>query len=197
MNDLNTSSLFGKSELKSKSHKDGYFESLLHQHDMYMPPDGEQEEMIRDNEMNFVQAYNSTSGPIKYMSEEAKEKIHQELDKRLQELEDTGLTRDEILFEKVNQGLRLADDPFFQFIKNSRTAREMLLKPGDEFSADRVIELALRQDVSPDPSLSLNHENYTLKTWEGFAQDHEYKKKYRDNTPQINPDAYFADHNVA
>jgi len=53
--------------------------------------------------------------------------------------------------------MRLADDPFFQFIKNSKTAREMLLKPGDEFSADRVIDLALRQDVSPDPSLSMNH----------------------------------------
>ena len=38
----------------------------------------------------------------------------------------------------------MADDLFFQMIKLSRTAREMLLKPGDEFTADRIIELALR-----------------------------------------------------
>jgi len=77
------------------------------------------------------------------MSAEAKEKVHQEIDERMKELEDTGLTRYEILFE-MQKGMRLADDPFFQFIKNSKTGREMLLKPGEEFSADRVIELALR-----------------------------------------------------
>ena len=48
-----------------------------------MPPDGEKEEMIRENEMNYVQAYNSNNGPLKFMSEEAKEKVHQELDIRL------------------------------------------------------------------------------------------------------------------
>jgi hypothetical protein len=77
------------------------------------------------------------------MSEQAKEKVHQILDIRLQELEDTGLTRMEILHEK-QVGLKLADDPFFQLVKLSKTAREMLLKPGDEFTADRIIELALR-----------------------------------------------------
>lgn len=62
---------------------------------------------------------------------------------RMKELEETGLTRDEILFEE-QKGIKLLDDPFYQFVKNSRTAREMLLKPGEELSADRVIELALR-----------------------------------------------------
>lgn len=49
----------------------------------------------------------------------------------------------EILHEK-QVGVKLADDPFFQIVKLSKTAREMLLKPGDEFTADRIIELALR-----------------------------------------------------
>jgi len=79
----------------------------------------------------------------------------------MQELEDTGLTRNEILFE-LQKGMSLADDPFFQFIKNSKTAREMLLKPGDEFTCDRVVELALRQDVQPDGSLSMNKRDYRL-----------------------------------
>lgn len=103
--------------------------------------------MIRENELNYISAYGGVDGPFKFMSAEAKEKVHQELDVRLQELEDTGLTRNEILFEAEHEGIALADDPFYQFVKNSKTAREMLMKPGDEFTADRIIDLALRQDV--------------------------------------------------
>ena len=38
----------------------------------------------------------------------------------------------------------MADDPFFQFVKKSRAAREMLIKPGEEFTMERVVEKALR-----------------------------------------------------
>ena len=72
----------------------------------------------------------------------------------MQELEDTGLTRNEILFDDANTGIPLRDDPFFQLIKENRTAREMLIGANEEFSADRVIEKALRQDVGVDNSLS-------------------------------------------
>ena len=66
-----------------------------------MQPDiHEKEERIRDNEINFVAGYTAPDGPFKYMSQAAKEKVHQEIDERMQELEDTGLTRDEILFEE-------------------------------------------------------------------------------------------------
>jgi len=42
----------------------------------------------------------------------------------------------------------------------------------------------------------MNTENYTLRDWEdGQGPNWEYKKKYRDNTPLINPDAFFASHN--
>ena len=116
----------------------------MHQHNRYMDLTlDEKEEMARNNELSFVDAYNSPVGPFKYMSKEAIDKVHMEIDERMQELEDTGLTRNEILFEQ-QKGLQLADDPFFQMIKNSRTAREMLLRPGDEFTCDRVVELALR-----------------------------------------------------
>jgi hypothetical protein len=43
----------------------------------------EKEDMIRENEMNFVSAYQGVDGPFKYMSEQAKEKVHQILDIRL------------------------------------------------------------------------------------------------------------------
>jgi hypothetical protein len=61
----------------------------------------------------------------------------------MQELEDSGLTREEILYDK-QEGIPLSDDPFFQFLKNSRSAREMLIKPGEEFTVERIIEKALR-----------------------------------------------------
>ena len=90
----------------------------------------------------------------------------------------------------------MSDDPFFQYIKNQKAAREMLLKPGEEFTADRVIELALRQDIGPDPSLSQNRTDYRLRNWDDLNKPPlEYKKKYRDTTPIIGPEGYYADHN--
>jgi hypothetical protein len=63
----------------------------------------------------------------------------------MQKLEDTGLTRVELLFEDMEKkGVLLKDDPFFQLVKSSRIAREMLVPAGGEFNADRVVEMALR-----------------------------------------------------
>jgi hypothetical protein len=39
----------------------------------------------------------------------------------------------------------------------------MLIKPGEEFSVERVLEKALRQDVGPDPTLAINKQNYKYK----------------------------------
>ncbi len=71
--------------------------------------------LLRDNEKNFVEAQHANvEGPHKYLTEEDKIKVHQELDQRLQELEDTGLTRIELLFDdQSGKGVKLKDDPFF------------------------------------------------------------------------------------
>lgn len=103
----------------------------------------EKEEAIRDNERNFIEAYGSPSGPMKYMNKKQLEAIHSQIDARMQDLEDSGLTREEVLYNK-QEGIPLVDDPFFQFVKNSRSAREMLIKPGEEFTVERVLEKALR-----------------------------------------------------
>ena len=63
-------------------------------------------------------------------------------------------------FDDPNVGVRLKDDPFFQLVKNSKTVREMLINANEEFSADRVIEKALRQDVGPDPTLGAKKEKF-------------------------------------
>jgi hypothetical protein len=70
------------------------------------------------------------------------------------------LTRLEILYNETKGGILLKDDPFFQLVKDSWTVREMLMAPGEEFSADRIVEKALRQDVGPDPSAAMNKQNY-------------------------------------
>lgn len=41
-------------------------------------------------------------------------------------------------------------------MKRNKAAREMLIKPNEEFSVERVIEKALRQDIGPDPTLAMN-----------------------------------------
>lgn len=72
----------------------------------------------------------------------------------------------------------------------------MLIKPSEEFSVERVIEKALRQDVGPDPTMAMNTQNYkyvdeknpSFPIWE-------YKKKYRERDPVINAEAYFYDYN--
>jgi hypothetical protein len=73
----------------------------------------------------------------------------------------------------------------------------MLIKPGEEFTVEKVIEKALRQDIGPDPSLAMPRENYKY-----FNEKNpqfpiwEYKKKYRDRDPTLNPEAYFYDYNM-
>ena len=101
--------------------------------------------MIRENERNFIEGSSaSVEGPFKHLSPERIGQIHDEVDERMQELEDTGLTRNEILFDDAGVGIPLRDDPFFQLIKGNRTSREILIGANEDFTADRIIEKALR-----------------------------------------------------
>ena len=92
-----------------------YFDSLFMQYtDTMMAPKGDKEEMIRENERNFIEGPSqSVYGPFKYMSKETVDMIHEEIDERMQELEMTGLSRNEILFDDPGTGVKLFDDPFF------------------------------------------------------------------------------------
>lgn len=48
------------------------------------------------------------------MTEQQKLKVHQEIETRMHELEETGLTRMEVLFDNMEgKGCQLKDDPFF------------------------------------------------------------------------------------
>lgn len=94
--------------------KPGFFEGLLHQKNKARPQETNAEEMIRENERNFIEGSSaSMDGPFKYMSKDRINQIHAEIDVRMQELEETGLTRNEILFDDAGEGIPLRDDPFY------------------------------------------------------------------------------------
>lgn len=166
----------------------GYFESLLHHHKGYS--DKNDFEKARDNELHYVDGYHSGASPFKWMSAEERGVVHDLADQKFKEIEETGLTAEEILHDKVGEGLPLRDDPVFQFLKTNRSAREMLFKPGQEFTAENIIELALRQDFGPDRSLANNTKDYVAKNEiNPIAQ---WKFKYRKKNPYLNGEAYFA-----
>ena len=64
-----------------------------------MPP-RDKEEMIRENERNFIESYESPTGPMKWQSTQKRNEIHEQIDKKMAELEESGLTREEILFNE-------------------------------------------------------------------------------------------------
>jgi hypothetical protein len=46
------------------------------------------------------------------MTKDQIDNVHNQIDAKLQELEDSGLTREEILYDK-QEGIPLSEDPFF------------------------------------------------------------------------------------
>lgn len=71
-------------------------------------------------------------------------------------------------------GVPLSLDPFFKLLKYNRLAREILFKQGEEFSVGKVVDMALRQDIGPDPALSrrsniqLYHDQLDDQTMQGY-----------------------------
>ena len=71
----------------------------------------------------------------------------------------------------------------------------MLMKPGEEFTVERVVEKALRQDIGPDPTMAMNTQNYKhVDDKNPEFPICEYKKKYRDRDPVLSAEAYFYDY---
>lgn len=83
---------------KLESKKVDYFDSLKKKYYNYHLKTNEERET--ENETNFVEAYSRREGPMKYMSREEKDKIHNLIDDKIRELEATGLSREEILLNK-------------------------------------------------------------------------------------------------
>jgi hypothetical protein len=85
---IKTQDYFDTEDFKSKSTQEkAYFKSLLDQHNKYLSLDKQEhvdkEEYIRENELSYIQGYQTPTGPLKYMSADAKEKVHREIDERM------------------------------------------------------------------------------------------------------------------
>jgi ribosomal protein S18 len=175
---------FIKPSEESQEKKSNYFESLLNKHSGYSRVFKDESEKKLEDDGKFIDGYHTQTGPIKFMTREEKEKVHLEIDKKMRELEDSGLSRQEILFNEP-EGIPLKQDKFYQFIKNNKIAREMLVKPTETFSVDLVIEKALKQDIGPDGSLGLKRRNFKLQ--EDLPLSHELKQ-YRKTFDPKRPD---------
>lgn len=142
-----------------KSEEYDYMESLSY-HKKYPEPKTA-EDLFIEKDRRFVEGYREPGGPLKWMEDEEKIKIHELIDIKLGEIEQTNLSREEILYDDGRKGIPLPIDPFFQLLKKNRLAREILLKPGEAFTVARVVDLALKQDIGIDPDMgTITNEYY-------------------------------------
>jgi small subunit ribosomal protein S18 len=139
------------------------------------------------DQRTFVDGYRTPRGPLKWMSPEDKAQVHNQASMKLQELEDTGLSRDEILYRQPG-GIPLAEDPVFQFIKNNHDAREMMMQPGQELTMENIVDAALcskvdidRAKVLPDREYLYEHElpdDYLFQVNQGADPDKVHPRDY-------------------
>ena len=126
------------------------------------------------------------------MSQEDKDRIHNQIDFKMDQLEKAGLSREEILFNRPG-GLLLSQDPVFQFLRVNRSAREMIVKPGEEFTAYKVVDYALRQDIGVDrsntiPDITPKFEHELSSEYHLDVADGQYPNK-------IKPEDYYWNEN--
>ena len=168
-----------------------FFSSLLNKHrfgyDLRTKLEKEE-----DNYSKFIDSYSKT-GPKHNLTAEEKDKIHKEIDDKMEELENSGLSRYEILNNEP-KGLPLKQDQFFQFLKRNRVGREMLLESTEELSVENVINKALKQNIGPDPSVAAGkvkylHDNEIPDNYAFELQNKLFDKNYKNL--QITDDAYY------
>jgi ribosomal protein S18 len=103
------------------------------------------------NKKTLYDGLSSPSGPKSMLSENQKERINKLADERLQELEESGMSREEVIGSQ-GKGIPLAQDPFFQIVKNDHKARERLFKDNEEYSVKKIVLYALQQNIGYDTS---------------------------------------------
>ena len=151
-----------------------FFNSLLNRYKMGYEVRTEKEKEA-DRSKYYDEAYH-VGKPKHKLTKEELSTIHDQIDLKMKQLEESGQSKEEILYNSTDKGLPLRQDQFFQFLKNNRKAREMLIQASQEFSVNHVIEIALKQNIGPDPSSSAPQQFF--KNRENF--DYDYQKS-REN----------------
>lgn len=170
---------------------DSFFSSLLNKHKRGYDFKSD-ETKIQENYDRFIDAY-SKAGPKYKLSKDEMNKIHEEIDLKMKELEDSGLSKEEILYNEP-KGFPLKQDQFFQFLKKNRKAREMLIAPTEDFSVDTVIDKALKQNIGPDPSIAGGKVHYmnpelVPEDYDFQMQNKKFNRRYKNE--KIEDDSYY------
>lgn len=77
-------------------------------------------------------------------------------------------------------------DPFFQLLKRSRIAREILIQPGETFSVHKIVDLALKQDIGIDPNVgNITANQYVDETLERLKRTRSLKSMGRYENPEM------------
>jgi len=149
------------------------------------------DESLNKNAKKNYEGYLGPKGPKKYMTTKEKDKVHLEIDLRLEKLEKLGLSKEEILYDDQPGGIPLKIDPFFQFLKKNRIAREMIIEAGEEFTAEKVVDIALKQDVGLDPNVARRKREYYLKHEETSELAIKKAKGWLDDIQPYDPTGYY------
>lgn len=72
----------------------------------------------------------------------------------------------------------MASDPFFQYLKKNYLAREIYIKAGERYTAEKVIEIALQQNIGVDPSYGNIRSRNAKRTTVVRMEDLEYRNDY-------------------
>ncbi len=143
------------------------------------------EQIKKDNFLQFEE-YKTFSKPKDKLTPEELLNIHMQIDIKMKELEDMGKSKEQILYNE-NKGIPLKQDPFFQFLKINRKAREMMFQPKEIFSVESLINKALKQNIGPDPYIGVNqkriNDNDNLDDdYQITEENKKFNSKYRDES---------------
>lgn len=83
-------------------------------------------------------------------------------------------------------------DPFFQYIKNNKNVREILLSENEYFSPEKIIELAIQQPVQKDQSTALPQKRYIDPSKMTFEQRFRHEHDRPIKSEYIKPELYYA-----
>lgn len=101
----------------------------------------------------FEEGFYSESGPKYLLTKEQIDKINLQADLKLEELAESGMSREEIL-NMNSRGVPLKANPFFLLIKNDYKVRQNYFNKEEEYSVEKIISLAVNQEVGYDRSSS-------------------------------------------
>lgn len=111
-------------------------------------------EIARRNKKSIYEGMLSQNGPKSLMEKEDIEKVNILADIQLKNIAESGLCREEILGLKVKgKPFPIVRDPFFKLILKDHKTRFNLIKNSEEYTVEKIVSLALRQDTGADTSM--------------------------------------------